>query len=509
MKKLMILMTILLAMTVSGYGGSFSTVFDFDGDPPALENSEVTATMDPGTFAPDVFHYDPAGKALNIVREKLVNEMNNAKARSGFVILHKTGGKITGLEISALLEYADYIQEDQSTGRPPQLAFDVVGWNEGIVDFPTVFQLGGSDDLSRGSKVTPNDATPIGFVLFDSSNPVVDPCDDGGIDAISVNFDPCFGGAGYDYVAIGVLTSLVDGGGPGQDVLEIDDLTFSYTAVGLLPNPEDGASLFPDDPINLSWELIEPNDPGDNIVIDVVFSTEANKANWDFDEPDVNAWRLVDKDDMTAPTSVDTSGALPIVGETTYYWEVQAYDTGWPFGDPNNPVASAFQSFTTLNGNLPPTLVDAGEDDYTFFAGATATYELMGTIEEDPCDQVNTQTINWSVTPETGVSFDDDSSLTPVVTFDGTAVLGDYVFTMDVSDGRAENDASDSVTITLYADGCAAAKAVEGYSQVNARQRGDTNFDCVVDLTDLGVMSENWLSDESLTEFIVDVQVPE
>jgi hypothetical protein len=46
-------------------------------------------------------------------------------------------------------------------------------------------------------------------------------------------------------------------------------------------------------------------------------------------------------------------------------------------------------------------------------------------------------------------------------------------------------------------DGCQAAKDAGSYTELMARERGDTNYDCKVNLVDLAAMALNWLSNAS------------
>jgi hypothetical protein len=70
-----------------------------------------------------------------------------------------------------------------------------------------------------------------------------------------------------------------------------------------------------------------------------------------------------------------------------------------------------------------------------------------------------------------------------------------YVVKLVAFDGA--NTGDDSVTITVYADGCQAARETGSYTEKMARERGDTDYNCEVNLLDLAAMVENWLVDVS------------
>ncbi len=77
---------------------------------------------------------------------------------------------------------------------------------------------------------------------------------------------------------------------------------------------------------------------------------------------------------------------------------------------------------------------------------------------------------------------------------------GDYILEVEVMD---PNDTgvpyyfTDTVTVHVYEDSCVAAKAETSYNELIAREIGDTDFDCKVNLVDFAAMALNWQASES------------
>ena len=90
--------------------------------------------------------------------------------------------------------------------------------------------------------------------------------------------------------------------------------------------PANGAKIFPRDPLRLSWANPTPPNPADSIVVDVFLSTDPSETNW------TDADRIITKQPLT---QIDVS----IAPDTTYYWKIIAYDTGYAYSAPENPVA--------------------------------------------------------------------------------------------------------------------------------------------------------------------------
>ena len=96
---------------------------------------------------------------------------------------------------------------------------------------------------------------------------------------------------------------------------------------------------------------------------------------------------------------------------------------------------------------------------------------------------------------------------TEEMTFDNVRLTGDPMFpppefsTVELT-LRANDTANptymlkDTMTIDVYSDACAAAKAMD----LAEDNPGDINADCITDLADLAEMAEKWLNDTGLTE---------
>jgi len=242
-------------------------------------------------------------------------------------------------------------------------------------------------------------------------------------------------------------------------------------AVHLLnPYPADGGEI-PSGQVELSWTPRDPCIPGQSVAVDVYF-TDNLQALEQFLDP--AAIRVVNK-------QVVTSVILQAQPKIRYYWAVDCY-----IGDPNDPIYGPIFSFVA--GNLPPK-VNAGGDVVTWLQDGSRTGNLDATVTDD-----DVYSVSWTVVSEPNAG----DAVIQAATGEDTAVtfsaIGEYVLQLEASDG--EHASSDTVTINVYADSCEAAKSVPGYEPLV----GDLNGDCVVDDTDLALLQENWLNDNSLTE---------
>jgi hypothetical protein len=79
--------------------------------------------------------------------------------------------------------------------------------------------------------------------------------------------------------------------------------------------------------------------------------------------------------------------------------------------------------------------------------------------------------------------------LNPTVTMQLT---GTYTLRLTAND--TEHTVTDDMVITVYADSCAAAKAVPGFTLL----AGDLDADCNVDIDDFAMMAESWLMSNAL-----------
>jgi hypothetical protein len=134
--------------------------------------------------------------------------------------------------------------------------------------------------------------------------------------------------------------------------------------------------------------------------------------------------------------------------------------------------------------------------------GGTRTFAIKTTVTDD--DGTADHTYTWSViglpagaTVEfnpNGTDVAANTDVTITVAEDYDIDVTDYVLQVEVNDNDEYTD-TDTVTVKVYADGCQAAKneTATPYTETDARERGDTNWDCKVDFLDLAALALNWL----------------
>jgi len=264
------------------------------------------------------------------------------------------------------------------------------------------------------------------------------------------------------YEGNGTLQLDYDATNPGRTTLK---------AVHMLnPNPADGGSVSPG-AVELSWTLPDPCVPGQPVAVDV-YLTDNLQTLEQFLDP--AAIRVVNKQNVT-------SVVVQTQPKTRYYWAVDTY-----IGAPNDPIYGPIFSFSAVN--LPPE-VDAGADIVTWLQDGLRTGSLDATVIH-----ADAYTVQWTVVSEPNAG----DAVIQTATVEDTSVTlsatGQYVLQLEASDG--EYTGSDTVTITAYNDSCEAAQSVPGYQPLV----GDLNGDCRVDDTDLALLQENWLKDNSLTQ---------
>jgi hypothetical protein len=278
-----------------------------------------------------------------------------------------------------------------------------------------------------------------------------------------------------EYIDDGWITAY---GGDGTVQLDYDVTNKGKTTVKgvhkLKPNPIDGGLAAPGT-LELSWTLPDPCVPGQLVLVDVYF-TDNWAALYSFTDP--AAIQVVSNQNVT-------SIVVQTQPKTRYYWAVDTY-----IGDPNDPILGPIFSF--LADNQAPQ-VDAGPDLLTWLGeDGTRAKNLDATVTDN-----DAYTVQWTV-----VSEPDDPNNPDAVIADASAedtsitvsAVGEYVLQLEASDG--EKTGSDTVTISVYSDGCEAAKSLPDYEPY----LGDLNGDCKVDDLDLAILEEDWLKDNSLTE---------
>ncbi|UCD51187.1 MAG: hypothetical protein JSW27_00875 [Phycisphaerales bacterium] len=255
-----------------------------------------------------------------------------------------------------------------------------------------------------------------------------------------------------DHIADGTITAY---DGAGTMVVETVEGTLIVKGLHPLnPAPADSSIAVPGS-ITLQWTV----DAG--TLVDVWIGTQADLSDFE---------KVVDKKAATS-VQVDT------VKGTRYFWAVDTYAPGTE--EPTwGPI------FDFYADNLAP-VVDAGDDVTTWVVDGSVDVALAGAvIDADPT------TTTWTV-----VSQPDDPNSADAAIADPAApdtnitlsALGEYVLELQADDG--EYQGTDTVTINVYSDGCAAAQSLPDYVPLV----GDLDQDCDVDQDDMDLLLENWL----------------
>lgn len=263
----------------------------------------------------------------------------------------------------------------------------------------------------------------------------------------------------------------------------------SFPGGAYAPVPVDGEKV-PLETAVVSWINPEPNAPGGVITCDVYltdyypdYGTVSTDPNTGYAaDPNFLNYAAKVVDDQAV-----NSMALPaLVYGNTYYWRVDTRD------------ASSTESGTTVGkvwrfvaDNSAPQ-VNAGETVYTWLTEGTVDVTLAPTVTDDgrPAPPA-AYTVLWEEMvddPNVAINTPTVEAATVTITKTGT-------FELKLTADDSELRASDTVTVNVYENACAAAKGVSGY----ARPVGDLNDDCSVDLGDLGLLAAEWLESTALT----------
>jgi hypothetical protein len=226
--------------------------------------------------------------------------------------------------------------------------------------------------------------------------------------------------------------------------------------------------------LELSWTLPDPCVPGQPVSVDVYF-TDDLQALKQFTNPE--AIRIVSKESVT-------SIAVQAKPKTRYYWAIDSY-----IGSDNDPVYGPIFSFVA--DNMPPK-VDAGKNVVTWLADGVRVGNLDGTVIDDGA--ISPYTVQWTVISEPNEGAAVIETATAEDAGISLSALGEYVLQLEAFDG--EYSGSDTVTINVYSDSCAAAQSRPDYEPLV----GDLNGDCKVDEADMALLEESWLQDNALTD---------
>ena len=251
--------------------------------------------------------------------------------------------------------------------------------------------------------------------------------------------------------------------GDGTLVMDYDVTNPGQTTVTAIhklnPNPADGGKSVPG-AIALEWTV----DAG--TLVDVWFGPSSDWTTWEL---------LIDHQAVT-------SVSVTVEAKQRYFWVVDTYAPGAE--DPNyGPI------FSFLADNIPP-VVDAGEDVLTWLDNGSVDVALSGAVVD-----VDATTALWTVVSEPDDPNSPDAVIADAAALDTTltlSALGEYVLQLEADDGEYQD--TDTLTIDVYSDHCAAAQSQPGWQPLV----GDINLDCVVDQTDLDILLEHWLNCNAL-----------
>jgi hypothetical protein len=242
-----------------------------------------------------------------------------------------------------------------------------------------------------------------------------------------------------------------------------------------LPDPSYGQELIPTTDVTLSWTNADStDDPPGPVYVKVWWGTD----------PGSLAQILPVSGKPVEADNVNV-GVNP---EATYYWQVES----WTEGTNNGPSDQMGQMWRyNIVDQLPS--VEINTPDMNTWLGQKVS--LSATVVDDGGSAIN---YLWTADPAGGVSFDDDTAEDTNVTITGP--VGDpdtFTLTFAATDGKGT--ATDTMTIDVYSDACAAtrlAKALRPDTDIT----GDT---CKTDLEDLALALVAWLDDTQLTTPVV------
>ena len=182
--------------------------------------------------------------------------------------------------------------------------------------------------------------------------------------------------------------------------------------------------------------------------------------------------------------------------------EIKRLVIGVGYDSPSGPTGAGTIWVDEIGlSSLPPVVV-AGDDLLTFLTEGIDGVDV--TMDASVVDGDTTEN-RWAVVSPAGVTnfpkFSVEDPLNVGADVNVTVTFyeaGVYTLTLTADDGEAD-PVSDSLVVTVYANSCAADKAQTPYTEEDARLKGDTNYDCKVNLVDFAAMAENWLIDVSLS----------
>lgn len=227
--------------------------------------------------------------------------------------------------------------------------------------------------------------------------------------------------------------------------------------------------------VDLNWTNMAANNPGDSVFVDVWFGSDPEDLT-----QVVTAGENADTVQVYAPI-INTPPA-------TYYWRVDSYVGGSASGD---PIVGDMFTFDATTYFEP--IIEIDTPDAITWVNEPVQLQTTVNFGEEPLSY------EWSSSDE-GVTFlPSNTAKDPVVTADSE--LGEVTLTVTVSDSLTPESDSDSVVIYFAADSCDAAIVAGVYADYPMDIAGD---DCQIDFLDLQILIEDWLTDYSLIEPVVD-----
>lgn len=137
--------------------------------------------------------------------------------------------------------------------------------------------------------------------------------------------------------------------------------------------------------------------------------------------------------------------------------------------------------------------MDAGvTPQYTYLTDGTVTIQTSPVVSDDGNPVMpGVTTVLWTLQSGVAENVTINSPTAQNTTMTFTAV-GDYTLQLTADDGELTN--TDTITVVVAPDACAAAKRVPGYP----RRPSDINDDCHVNLSDLQLLAADWLFSTAL-----------
>jgi hypothetical protein len=410
---------------------------------------------------------------------KIVNGENGATLASDGLVCQKMhiGG---GLTFTAVDGAGLTMPQDLTVGRSGEATMDMQGgtinvgrdFEIGRQNDASVIMTGGTLNITRDLEIPKTDQTHKAH--FDLHGGTLNLTRE-----LRMNYkDPAVANGTMDITAGVLITAAGDGDetsriqgyidngwitayqGNGTIQMDYDVTNEGQTTVTALhksnPIPADGGITAPGT-TTLEWS-VDAGTP-----VDVWFGNSPDWTTWE---------QLVDKRTIT-------SVSVPTEAKQRYYWGVDTYAPNAE--DPNyGPI------FSFLADNIPPA-VGAGDDVLTWLDNGSVEVLLSGTVTD-----VDATTTLWTVVSQPDSA---DAVLADSAAGDTTitlSTLGEYVLQLQADDGEYQD--TDTLTINVYSDQCAAAQSVTGYQPLG----GDVNLDCVVDQADLDILLEQWLNCNAL-----------